>query len=179
MSGIIYFAPMVHALAAAVTLAAASTFGDLLWAGLSLRHRMAYGLLHGALICLLIGAFVGRSAGATSRGVAAGPVIGVLAAGVFYLLASWLRYYAMFPAWMFFWICFAALQKVLARERSWRPAMLRGILAAVASGVAFYAISGIWTNPPAGGPRYAYNFFAWTVAFLPGFASLFLPRRAG
>jgi len=165
-------------LGASLILAAASTIGDMLWAGLSLRHRMTYGLVHGALICLVIGALVGGRAGAIGRGLAAGPVIGLLAAGMFYLLAPWLGYSAMFPSWMFFWICFAVLQKVINRERAWSPAVLRGMVAAVTSGLAFYAISGIWTNPPRGGPNYLYNFGAWTVAFLPGFASLFIPVRS-
>ena len=168
---------MLDGLVAAVVLGAASTIGDLLWAGLSLRNRMASGLMHGALICLLIGAIIGWRAGAPAPGLAAGPAIGVLAAGVFYLLAPWMRYYAMFPAWMFFWICFALLQKSLRRELSWRSALARGVAAAVTSGLAFYAISGIWTRPPRDGPNYLYNFGAWTFAFAPGFAALFIGVR--
>ena len=168
---------MLYALLAALVLGIASTAGDMLWAGLSLRHRMTYGLLHGALICLLIGGLIGWRAGRVAGGLAAGPVIGFLAAGVFYLLAPWMRYYAMFPAWMFFWICFALLQKQLQREPSWTPAIGRGLIAATVSGLAFYLISGIWTNPPRGGPNYLYNLGAWTFAFLPGFAALFAPWR--
>ncbi len=169
---------MQLALIGAVVLGAASTVGDMLWAGLSLRHRVAYGLAHGAVICLLIGAFVGWRAGRPASGLAAGPVIGVLSAGLFYVLAPWMRYSAMFPAWMFFWLCFAALQTILRREQGWKQAIGRGLAAAVLSGAAFYAISGIWTNPPRQGPRYLYNFIAWTLAFLPGFAALFVARRA-
>jgi hypothetical protein len=163
---------------AAVVLGAASTVGDLLWAGMSLRHRVAYGLLHGAAICLLIGAAVGWRAGHIGRGLAAGPMIGFLAAGVFYLLAPWLRYHAMFPAWMFFWICFALLQKWLRGDRRWLPSIWRGTIAASASGLAFYLISGIWTDRSPGAPNYLYNFGAWTFAFLPGFAALFARREA-
>ena len=165
---------MILALFAAITLGAASTVGDMLWAGLSLRHRMAYGLLHGAAICLLIGVFVGWRARRPLAGLGAGPIVGLLAAGSFYLLAPWFRYYAMFPAWMLFWMCFALLQKVLVRERRRTDALVRGAAAAICSGLAFYAISGIWTNPPREGPRYLYNFAAWTIAFLPGFAALFV-----
>jgi hypothetical protein len=162
---------------AALVLGAASTAGDMLWAGLSLRHRMVYGLLHGALICLAIGAFVGWPARRVASGVAAGPLIGLLAAGVFYLLAPRLGYYAMFPAWMFFWICFALLQRWLRREPAWAPALARGVAAAVVSGAAFYAISGIWTRPAPGGPNYLYHFAAWSFAFFPGFAALFVTPR--
>jgi hypothetical protein len=51
------------------------------------------------------------------------------------------------------------------------------VLAAVGSGLAFWAISGIWTRHEAGGPRYAYNFACWTLAFLPGFLALLLRAR--
>jgi hypothetical protein len=171
---------MSQTLVAALVLGAVSAVGDMLWAGLSLRQRVAYGLLHGAMLCLMIGGFIGRRAGSLWMGIAAGPVVGVLAAGVFYVLAPWLRYYAMFPAWMFFWVCFALLQKLLVREPAWGSALSRGLIAAVGSGLAFYAISGVWTNPPRGGPNYLYNFGAWTVAFLPGFAALFVgPGASG
>jgi hypothetical protein len=164
---------MTHAILAAVVLGAANAVGDMLWAGLSLRHRVVTGLLHGALICLFIGGFVGWHARRTALGIAAGPVIGVLAAASFYLLAPWFRYYAMFPAWMFFWICFALLQKFLHRGDSWRSAIVRGLIAAAASGLAFYSVSDVWIRPPRGGPNYLYNFGAWSFAFLPGFGALF------
>jgi hypothetical protein len=165
---------MAYALIAALVLGAASALGDMLWAGLSLRQRVVSGLMHGALVCLLIGAFVGWRARRPASGIAAGPVIGFLAAGVFYLLAPWLRYYAMFPAWMFFWICFALLQKRLQGEGSWAQAAVRGVIAAVVAGAAFYVVSGVWTSPSREGPRYLYHFVAWSFAFLPGFAALFV-----
>jgi hypothetical protein len=59
-------------------------------------------------------------------------------------------------------------------ERPWGLAIGRGIVAAITSGLVFYAISGIWTNPPRSGPNYLYNLAAWTIAFIPGFAALFL-----
>lgn len=164
---------LIFAVIAAIVLGAASTAGDMLWAGLSLRHRVVYGLVHGAVICLVIGAFVGGRARRLGAGIAAGPVIGLLAATLFYVLAPALGYYGMFPAWMFFWICFAVLQKQLRGERRWAPALARGLAAAIVSGLAFYVISGIWTRPPRSGPNYWYNLGAWTFAFFPGFASLF------
>ena len=164
---------MRDALLAALVLGAASTVGDLLWAGLSLRHRMVYGLVHGALICLCIGAFVGWRSRRVAAGLAAGPLIGFAAAGLFYLLAPRLGYQAMFPAWMLFWILFALLQRILQPGRSWGSALGRGAIAALVSGAAFYAISGIWTGRAPGGPRYLYNFAAWSFAFFPGFLALF------
>jgi hypothetical protein len=170
---------MMYAVISALVLGVVSTCGDYVWAALNLQHRMTYGLVHGAVICLWIGAAIGARERRIVRGLSIGPVIGVLAAGIFYLLAPWLRYSAMFPAWMFFWICFAILQSHLRADRKIGLAIARGVAAAVLSGAAFYAISGIWTRPAPGGPDYVRNLWSWTVAFLPGFVALFAfaPRR--
>ena len=167
---------MIPAILASVLLAAVSTLGDFVWAYWNVRHRMGYGLIHGAIICLCIGAVVGWRAGRPAAGAIVGPIVGVIAAGAFYLLASTLGWLAMLPAWMLFWICFAVLQARLSRDRTIGPALARGLLAAVLSGVAFYLVSGMWTNPPRGGPHYAGNFLRWGVAFLPGFLALFISR---
>ena len=148
------------------------TGGDWVWAFFSLRHRMYTGIAHGALMCLFIGAIIGSRAGRQVQGLAAGPVIGVVAAAAFYALAPAMGYSAMVPAWMLFWILFALLQRWL----SGGPlglALARGLAAAVLSGLAFYAISGIWTRPTRGGPNYLVHFLYWSFAFLPGFLSLF------
>jgi hypothetical protein len=39
---------MRDAIAGALLIAAVSTLGDFVWAGLHLRHRVAYGLAHGS-----------------------------------------------------------------------------------------------------------------------------------
>ena len=105
--------------------------------------------------------------------MAAGVGIGALAALTFYAMASTLGWGAMLPAWMLFWICFALLQHFFTRD-SMNAALGRGVVAAVLSGLAFYAISGIWTHPSPGGPNYAVHFLSWSFAFLPGFLVLFL-----
>ncbi len=86
----------------------------------------------------------------------------------------------MFPAWMAFWIALAFLQGRFLGEpvTSIRGALLRGLVAAVASGLAFYAISGIWTRPAPGGPDYPGHFLSWVFAFLPGFLALALRKVA-
>jgi hypothetical protein len=168
---------MLQALFAALFLGAVSTLGDFIWAAFDVRHRVAYGLAHGAAICLCIGAAVGFRSQRPLAGAAVGPLVGVLAAAGFYLLAPALRWGAMFPMWMLFWICFAVLQAYLEGHRRWRSALLKGLTAAVLSGLAFYAISGIWTRPSPGGPNYARHFLSWTFAFLPGFVALFWEGR--
>jgi hypothetical protein len=173
---------LIHALGAAALLGVVSTFGDFVWDNWQVRHRMTYGLIHGAVICLCIGAVIGARSGKVATGAAAGPLVGLLAAGSFYLLASTLGYSAMFPAWMLFWLCFGLLQARLSGDRGFGPAIARGLLAAVLSGLAFYMVSGMWTRPPRGGPDYPRFLLNWTFAFFPGFLVLFWatnPRGLG
>jgi hypothetical protein len=167
------------ALLGAVLLGGVMTAGDFVWANWRVPHRVVYGLVHGAVMCFCIGSVIGVRARRGLAGALAGPVVGVVAAGMFYLLAPWLRWSAMLPAWMLFWLLFAVLQQRLRRDEPATGALLRGLLAAVASGAAFYAISGIWTRPSRGGPDYSVHFVSWTLAFLPGFLALFwpFPRR--
>jgi hypothetical protein len=170
----------VLAVVASLLLGAVMTAGDFVWAFFSLRHRVYTGVAHGALMCLCIGAVIGCRARRPLPGLIAGPLIGVLAAGAFYALAPTLRYGAMLPAWMLFWICFAVLQRWLSITTSGTLGMAlgRGVIAAVLSGLAFYAISGIWTRPTPGGPNYAVHFLYWSFAFLPGFLALFVGHAA-
>jgi hypothetical protein len=169
---------MLYALGSALVLGAVMTFGDFLWAALNIRHRVLNGVAHGAVMCLCLGAAIGVRERRPLAGVLAGPLIGVVAACSFYLMAPWLRMSAMFPAWMVFWICFGFLQAWMAGERTMRPAAARGLVAAILSGIAFYLISGIWTSHAR--PNYVWNFVAWSFAFFPGFGVLFgwsRPRR--
>jgi hypothetical protein len=167
---------MTHIRAAVIAslfLGAVMAFGDYLWAALNIQHRVAYGLAHGALMCLCLGIAIGVHARRPVPAALAGPVIGVIAAGAFYLLAPWLRMAAMFPAWMLFWILFAILQQRLREGERPIAAAARGSVAAVLSGLAFYAISSIWTGPSHDVPNLALHFAAWSFAFLPGFLVLF------
>ena len=161
-------------LAGAVLLAAFSTLGDFVWARFIPRHRAAFGLAHGTLLLLAVGLYLGWLRRRPARGAAAGAVVGLLAAASFYALAPLLGYSAMFASWAALWLGFALLDSRL--RGGGVPAseiVARGLLAAVGSGLAFYAISGIWTRP-APGPSYAYHFLCWTIAFLPGFGALLL-----
>ena len=165
------------AILASLVLGAVMAFGDYLWAVMHIQHRVTYGLAHGAIMCLCLGAAIGVHVGRPLPAAAAGPVIGVIAAGVFYLLAARMGMAAMFPAWMAFWILFALLQRVFQRGEGTGGAAIRGAIAAVLSGLAFYAISGIWTGPGAhGAPNIPVHVAAWTFAFLPGFLALFWRR---
>jgi hypothetical protein len=170
---------IVQAVAGGLLLGAVNTFGDFFWEWMQLRHRVAYGVAHGALLLLCLGLYLGILAGRPFAGALGGIMSGTLAACVFYALAPMMRLAAMFPAWVALWLLVAVVDGVGLRKGRVGPALARGAIAAVASGLAFYAISGIWTRPSPGGPQYLVNFASWTFAFIPGFLALLAarPRR--
>lgn len=169
------------ALVGAILIGALMTFGDWVWARFTLPHRAVFGLIHGLVLCCAIGAYLGLPREAVARGAAFGGAIGLAAAALFYALAPLLKWGAMFPAWMAFWIAFGVLlwRKLGAPTASGAEAVLRGSVGALLSGLAFYSISGIWTSPSPGGPDYLRHFASWSFAFLPGFIALLAesPRK--
>ena len=165
------------ALAGALVLAAINTLGDFIWAHYIPSHRVIFGLMHGTLLLLVLGLYLGSVRGRPALGALGGAVVGLASAGSFYVLARFIERSAMFVSWMALWIGFALLDaRLLRRLGLLSEALVRGVLAAVGSGSAFYAISGIWTRPRPGGPDYGYNFLCWTLAFLPGFMALLLTK---
>ncbi|MBA3949551.1 MAG: hypothetical protein H0X44_06335, partial [Acidobacteria bacterium] len=66
---------------------------------------------------------------------------------------------------------------VLRRETGSRW-LIRGLVAAIAGGIAFYAVSGVWTQH-AENPNYGWHFVAWLIAWWPGLAALTFGRRGG
>jgi hypothetical protein len=160
-----------HAIIGAALIAAVSTLGDFVWAGLNLRHRVAYGLAHGTILFLCMGAYFGSLQNNTLRGAMYGAAIGFAAAGSFYVLAPIAGYSVMFFVWAFVWIALAFLVRN-------PPIVLRGIAAMIGSGLAFYLISGIWRPFDPEGWDYAVHFLSWTVAYLPGFFALLLRRKS-
>jgi hypothetical protein len=161
-------------LAGALLLAALSTLGDFVWARFIPRHRVLLGLTHGVLLLMSLGAWLGLHRHRPGFGATGGALVGLAAAGGFYATAPLLGSSALFPSWMALWIGFAFLDARMRGGLSGREILARGALAAGGSGLAFYAISGIWTRPSSAGPSYAFHFVCWTVAFLPGFAALLL-----
>ena len=163
----------------ALLTAAASTLGDFVWAGLHLRHRVAYGLLHGTLLFLCIGAFFGALHHRAKLGAAVGAAIGAVSAGSFYVLAPIAGYSVMFVVWAFIWLALAVLVRRLLppAPASWRDTLIRGGAAMAGCGVGFYLISDIWRPFNPRGWDYAVHFVSWLVAYIPGFAALLVARK--
>jgi hypothetical protein len=112
---------------------------------------------------------------------------GALGALMFYALWPVLGWGAMFAAWSLIWLGLAAFDGLVLRRpapfnlraslasarSSW---IVRGLLAAVAGGVAFYAVSDMWTSHEEN-PNYGWHFVAWVIAWWPGLAALTFGRR--
>ncbi|HET9469041.1 MAG TPA: hypothetical protein VFO48_11540 [Vicinamibacterales bacterium] len=160
---------MRDAIAGALLIAAVSTLGDFVWAGLHLRHRVIYGLMHGTILFACMGAYFGSLKRWPLQGAMYGAAIGLVAAGSFYVLAPIAGYSVMFVVWAFIWIALAFLVRN-------PPVVWRGVLAMAGSGLGFYAISGIWRPFDPQGWDYAVHFLSWTVAYLPGFLALLVAR---
>jgi hypothetical protein len=166
------------AVVGSLLMAAVSTLGDFIWATWIPQHRAVYGMIHGTILFGAIGLFLGLLAARAAAGAAAGALIGALAAGAYYVLAPMVGYSAMFVVWVGVWMAFGLLYSRLRGTRIYRyEVLLRGAIAAIASGLAFYAISGIWRPFDPDGWDYAVHFGAWTLAYFPGFAALLFARR--
>ena len=171
---------MTHAIVGALILAALSTFGDFVWANWQVRHLALYGVLHGMGIFLAIGLCLGVSGGRPLLGAILGVTAGAAAAASFYLMRPVLGYSAMFVSWILVWMILADVNILvhLPRHASVmasalvRAPLTRGLAAALLSGAAFYAVSGMWFPFNPRGWDYAVHFGSWTIAYLPGFVVL-------
>jgi hypothetical protein len=170
------------ALVGALTLAAVSTAGDFVWANWRVRHLAFYGVLHGVAIFLAAGCYLGWLVARPGAGAIAGVLAGAAGAGSFYLMRPFIGFSAMFVSWVLIWIALGIINPMLRHGHprgvvlvSVPPIMLRGVIAALASGAAFYAVSGMWFPfDPSTAADYAEHFLRWTIAFLPGFAALLI-----
>jgi len=165
---------MRNAIVGSILIASVSTLGDFVWAELHLRHRVVYGLAHGVILFLCIGAYFGWLAKQPLAGAAYGAALGLAAAVMFYLLAPVAGYSVMFLVWAFIWIGLAAgTGRVLpSNPAPWPPTIKRGVFAMVGSGIGFYLISGIWRPFNPHGWDYAVHVLSWTLAYLPAFIAL-------
>ncbi len=161
----------------ALAIAAVSTLGDFIWATWIPQHLPVYGLIHGTILFLVIGLFLGALSKRPGVGALSGAVIGGLAAASFYLLAPVAGYSVMVLVWMGVWVALGGLNELLMRRPLDVPtALARGATAALASGAAFYLIYGIWSPFDPSGWDYLIHFAGWTLAYTPGFGALLISR---
>ena len=161
-----------------------ATLADYTWYTLNVRHSITTGIIHGAVLLTAVGAVLGLDAGRPLRGLPIGTLSGVGGALIYYLLVAVMdrRTYgtAIPAAWVAMWLLIALLDGRWLRapqRRPWTEIAMRGVLAAVLSGIAFYLVMNtLWGRPPATGRNYFLQFAAWTVAWAPGLLALTLGR---
>ena len=168
---------MTAAIIGAVVTAVVSTIGDYLWANVLPHGIPIYWFAHGAILFVTVGLCLGLPARKPLAGAAGGAAIGLAATGGFYVLRPLIGYSALFVLFVALWVGLGLLTgRVLERRDTMRVVLVRSVLAAVGSGLGFYAISGIWFPFNPQGWDYAIHFVSWIVAYLPGFAALLWSR---
>ena len=163
-----------------------ATLADYTWYTLQVRHSMTSGIIHGAVLLTAVGAVLGLDAGRMVKGLPIGALAGVGGALTYYLLIAVVdgrTYGSAIPAsWVALWLIVAVLDGRWLRapeRRTWPVIAIRGALAAVLSGIAFYLVMNtLWGRPPATGRNYAVQFAAWVVAWAPGLLALTLGRSS-
>ncbi len=182
------------ALLGAAALGIASAFGDWLWSAHLTDGALLPALGHGVVFFVLLAVVLAAPLGSArvTRTLLFGlPPLGFALAAVFYPLAALTGYLpALLVTWVAMWLGVAAVLRAAARRaeptrsQPLRVALLAGVVAAVGSGLAFWAISGVWTQPgPA--PRtfdlaqHLGRAGRWTFAYTPGILALGLARTIG
>jgi hypothetical protein len=173
---------MARLIAGILIVSAVATAGDYIWYEFGVRQTILIGVLHGALMLMSVGGALGWPAGRVVLGFEVGVGAGVVGALAYYALLRPLGGTpAMLAAWATCWLVLAIgegrwMQRM---RRSWSEILTRGLIAAAASGVTFYAISAtVWGRAPAGGRNYLQHFVAWIVAWAPGLIAIGLPARS-
>ena len=157
-----------------------ATLGDYTWYTLNVRHTIVTGIVHGAVLLTAVGAVLGLDAGRVVKGLPIGALSGVGGALIYYVLVALVdrrTYGAAIPAaWVGMWLLVALLDGRwlrAPRRRPWGEIAMRGVLAAVLGGVAFFLVMNtLWGRPPATGRNYLLQFAAWVVAWAPGLLAL-------
>jgi len=165
----------------AFAMAVVSALADAFWAAALPEHRTIYGLVHGAIVLGVLGFVLARLANARRPAIAGlgGVLVGVLVAGLFYVLYALLGNPALILAWMALWIAFAFLTDLSApAKETGSRTLTRGMAAAVLSAIPFFVLvaGAMWLGSHDPGPLYVRNVAYWAIAFLPGFAALLLWR---
>jgi hypothetical protein len=160
-----------------------ATLTDYTWYTLDVRHSVTAGVIDGAVILTAVGAVLGLDTGKVLKGLPIGALAGVAGALAYYLLVALMGrrgYFSAIPAaWIALWLILAVLDGRWLRvpaTRSWAAIALRGVAAAVFSGVAFYLVMDtVWGRSPAG-KNYFVHFPAWMIAWAPGLLALTVRR---
>ena len=117
--------------------------------------------MHGALLLTAVGGAIGAASGRLAKGLPLGTLAGLGGALSYYVLIVVMdsRPYgtAVPGAWVIMWLLLAALDGRWLRapnRRGWKEVATRGVVAAVAAGIAFALVrNDLWGRPPGGGSQ--------------------------
>src|SRR5262245_18463983 len=126
-----------------LVVAAVTTAGDYLWFEVGVgSHHMLAGVAHGIVLLTAVGGVLGATAGRFRRGLPMGAIAGVGGACVYYGLPWLSDMGAMIAGWGTCWLVLAGLDGRWLRQppRSIAVIFIRGMLAALAGGLAFWLI---------------------------------------
>jgi hypothetical protein len=166
---------LVVALLCSIFVAGVATAADWTWATHVLKHKALYGLTYGAGLCGGMGLALGAAHRRPFTGLGGGLVAGILAAASYYGFVLVTRQYAILAAWATLWIMFGYLDGPFLRGASVVGGLVRGAVAAIASGAAFYYVaSANWSHWNPQSMDYVEHFWRWGVGFLPGFLALLI-----
>ena len=167
---------MTTALVGAIVLGVLSTFYDFLWAHFEVRHKAVNGLVHGMTLLSVAGLVLAWPTRRWLAGLAGRCATGFDRRRFVLRRLSDARLSRGHGRRMDGDVArFSALARLLRRESVGTATAIRGIAAAALSGVAFYLVSGMWTDHSTP-PNYLRNLASWTFAFFPGFAALLWRR---
>ena len=165
------------AVVGALVTAAVSTAGDYLWANVLPHGQPLYWFAHATVLFLTVGCFLGLPSRKPVAGAIGAAAIGCGATLGFYVLQPFMGYSAMFVLFVALWIALGVLTGwFLQQRKSAGEILVRSAIAAIGSGLGFYAISGIWMPFNPHGWDYARHFIYWTIAYLPAFAALLIRK---
>lgn len=172
---------MKAAIVGSLVIAAVSTLGDYLWKNVMPHGQIVYWFAHAIVLFAAIGACLGWPSRKPLLGAVGAIAVGCAATLGFYLLRPLIGYSAILVLFAALWIGIGAFTLAVVQGRTGLGEILtRSAIAAVGSGLGFYAISGIWMPFNPHGWDYAMHFVKWTIAYLPAFAALLTtssPRR--
>ena len=169
---------MREALVGALVTAAVSTLGDYLWKNVLPHGQPIYWFAHAVVLFATVGVCLGWPSRKPLPGALGAAASGCAATAGFYFLQPLMGYSAMFVLFVLLWVGLGVLTgRVLQRRDDMKAILVRSVLAAVGSGLGFYAISGIWMPFNPYGWDYAKHFAYWSLAYLPAFAALLIRRR--
>ena len=172
----------LRAFVAAACLGAVSTVGDWIWARWIPDGAVVPGIVHGLLFFVALAVVLGWAGGVQVQGstrslLATLPVAGLALAALFYPVAAAIGYLGgLLVTWAGMWLTLAwLLRRALHDRESGVRTLGRAAIAMIGSGLAFWAVSGMWTRPAAE-TGYGLRFVYWTIAFVPGLLALLAGR---